>query len=420
MASRIDNRDIFTEVEEANKSGRLWASGRDLIIELGTMKPADPKKIEPLVEGQVTLARERKNISFMKDIRKFGELICSDAFMLRVVKAPVKTRRPGMTLARTPGRGSRTVSRVQEAQRRPNLLSRRDFPALPGIKEEPEEIERVKEPAEPRVVKVKQEVHEAEIIEISDEETTSPMEIEGEEESGLHRSQPANREEVEGEEEIELHRSQPVNREEVEGEEESGSHRSRPDHREEGYESRYRSRSPLSRRLSGVSGREESRGDESQQERDRVRRQVARGRQVCPLPGCRARRRNLHRHAEAVHIPKLFHRSSLLDEPQLDGERLQALLYILRLLRVNTVNAGMEFVHRRKLQIPDNAVVHDLDRPWIERVGRKFFWFIPRMLRLPRVNSRVLLFHWRVQLALLVLLRPRDQKQYLEGFGQRG
>ena len=36
------------------------------------------------------------------------------------------------------------------------------------------------------------------------------------------------------------------------------------------------------------------------------------------------------------------------------------------------------------------------------------------------MNSRVLLFHWRVQLALLVLLRPCDQKQYFERFQTEG
>ncbi|KAH3875057.1 hypothetical protein DPMN_038317 [Dreissena polymorpha] len=35
MVGRIDGREVFQEIEEANDRGTLWVSGRDLVIELG-------------------------------------------------------------------------------------------------------------------------------------------------------------------------------------------------------------------------------------------------------------------------------------------------------------------------------------------------------------------------------------------------
>ncbi|KAH3831063.1 hypothetical protein DPMN_104324 [Dreissena polymorpha] len=51
VVCRIDGRDMLTEVEEASGRGTLWSSGRDLIIELGTMLPLDHGRVERAVEG---------------------------------------------------------------------------------------------------------------------------------------------------------------------------------------------------------------------------------------------------------------------------------------------------------------------------------------------------------------------------------
>ncbi|KAH3781742.1 hypothetical protein DPMN_159646 [Dreissena polymorpha] len=46
VVGRIDGRDVFEEVEEANDRGTLWVSGHYLDIELGTMLPLDHGRVE--------------------------------------------------------------------------------------------------------------------------------------------------------------------------------------------------------------------------------------------------------------------------------------------------------------------------------------------------------------------------------------
>ena len=96
---RIDGRDIFSEVEEASGRGTLWSSGRDLVIELGTMLPLDHGRVERAVEGQVILARRKGRLAFVAAVRKYGHQILSDASIKRVLAGPEKQRRtPGASL----------------------------------------------------------------------------------------------------------------------------------------------------------------------------------------------------------------------------------------------------------------------------------------------------------------------------------
>ena len=129
MVRRIDGRDVFTEVEEASGRGTLWSSGRDLIIELGTMLPLDHGRVERAVEGQVSLARRKGRLGFVAEVRKYGHQILSDSFIKRVLAGPEKQRRtPGASLSGRP-RG-----KVEQPGPRPKLVqvpTALDFPALP-------------------------------------------------------------------------------------------------------------------------------------------------------------------------------------------------------------------------------------------------------------------------------------------------
>ena len=99
----MDGRDIFIEVEEASGRGTLWSSGRDLVIELGTMLPLDHGRVERAVEGQVSLARRRGRLGFVSEVRKYGHQILSDSFIKRVLAGPEKQRRtPGAFLSVRP------------------------------------------------------------------------------------------------------------------------------------------------------------------------------------------------------------------------------------------------------------------------------------------------------------------------------
>ncbi|KAH3833957.1 hypothetical protein DPMN_107273 [Dreissena polymorpha] len=96
---RVDGRNIFSEVEEANAKGVLWVSGRDLIVDLGTMRPLDHGRVQAAVEGQVKLARRRGKNTFVAGARKFGHLILSDEFIARVLSVPKKQRTPGGSIS---------------------------------------------------------------------------------------------------------------------------------------------------------------------------------------------------------------------------------------------------------------------------------------------------------------------------------
>ncbi|KAH3861031.1 hypothetical protein DPMN_023957 [Dreissena polymorpha] len=137
----MDGRDIFIEVEEASGRGTLWSSGRDLVIELGTMLPLDHGRVERAVEGQVSLARRRGRLGFVSEVRKYGHQILSDSFIKRVLAGPEKQRRtPGASLS---GRPRGTVELPRSRPKPAPILTALDFPALPaqlgseGVKVEP-------------------------------------------------------------------------------------------------------------------------------------------------------------------------------------------------------------------------------------------------------------------------------------------
>ncbi|KAH3858916.1 hypothetical protein DPMN_101560 [Dreissena polymorpha] len=96
---RVDGRNIFSEVEEAKAKGVLWVSGRDLVVDLGTMQPLDHGRVHAAVEGQVRLARRRGKYTFVAAVRKFGHLILSDEFIARVLGVPKKQRTPGGSIS---------------------------------------------------------------------------------------------------------------------------------------------------------------------------------------------------------------------------------------------------------------------------------------------------------------------------------
>ncbi|KAH3836375.1 hypothetical protein DPMN_109745 [Dreissena polymorpha] len=110
VVGRVDGRDVFQEVEEANDRGKLWVSGRDLVIELGTMLPLDHGRVERTVKGQVSMARKRAKHGFLAEVRRYGHQNLSDAFIQRVLAGPKKLRGiPGASL--TPRR-SRSRSKL--------------------------------------------------------------------------------------------------------------------------------------------------------------------------------------------------------------------------------------------------------------------------------------------------------------------
>ncbi|KAH3707441.1 hypothetical protein DPMN_066847 [Dreissena polymorpha] len=140
----IDGRDILREVEETSGRETLWRSGRDLVIELGTMLPLDHGRVERAVEGQVSLTRRKGLLGFVAEVKKYGHQILSDSFIKRVLDGPEKQRRtPGASLSGRP-RG-----KVELPGLRPKLAhvpTALDFPALPvrsgRVKVDPESLVR--------------------------------------------------------------------------------------------------------------------------------------------------------------------------------------------------------------------------------------------------------------------------------------
>ncbi|KAH3824094.1 hypothetical protein DPMN_125922 [Dreissena polymorpha] len=131
VVGRVDGRDVFQEVEKANDRETLWVSGRDLVIELGTMLPLDHGRVEWAVQGQVSMARKRAKHGFIAEVRKYGHQILSDAFIQRVLAGPQKQRGiPGASL--TPRR-SRSRSKLLGLRPAPPppIPTAQDFPALP-------------------------------------------------------------------------------------------------------------------------------------------------------------------------------------------------------------------------------------------------------------------------------------------------
>ncbi|KAH3778588.1 hypothetical protein DPMN_180057 [Dreissena polymorpha] len=73
----------------------------------------------------------------------------------------------------------------------------------------------------------------------------------------------------------------------------------------------------------------------------------------------------------------------------------------------------MLFVDRKRLSIPEQSCLNDNDRVWLERVSRRCMFYIPPVFHVAHVNSRALLFHWRVMAALLRLCSQEVRDNFL-------
>ncbi|KAH3848393.1 hypothetical protein DPMN_090754 [Dreissena polymorpha] len=83
----------------------MWVSVKDLVVELGTMRPLDHSRVQAAVEDQVRLARRKGRHSFVAAVRKKGPQIFSEEFIARVLSAPKKKRTPGGSLSARSRRG---------------------------------------------------------------------------------------------------------------------------------------------------------------------------------------------------------------------------------------------------------------------------------------------------------------------------
>ncbi|KAH3848394.1 hypothetical protein DPMN_090755 [Dreissena polymorpha] len=89
-------------------------------------------------------------------------------------------------------------------------------------------------------------------------------------------------------------------------------------------------------------------------------------------------------------------------------------MFNIKNLGFKSIDEAMIYLHRVLLAIPVESCLYERDREKIERICRRFLWNIPAEFHILRVNSRALLFHWRVLAAMLCL---GDENQ---GFSWRG
>lgn len=132
----------------------------------------------------------------------------------------------------------------------------------------------------------------------------------------------------------------------------------------------------------------------------------------CPVPDCTdAPARNARRHVMERHFPIHF-RSQQLEDLQLHKERIGDVEYLQQvLLRPgSTLSDLVNWVNRQKM-IPDDAFVPETDEKWLSATCQIAHWRIPHKYSLHPVNSRALLFHWRV---LVVMLNHVSEKLRLE------
>ncbi|KAH3724158.1 hypothetical protein DPMN_049968 [Dreissena polymorpha] len=387
------------------------------------MRPLDHGRVQAAVEGQVKLARRRGKNTFVAAVRKFGHLILSDEFIARVLSVPKKRRTPGGSISDK----SRRVMVVPGTAGVPTRVPcMEEFPPL-SVKAE---------------VKVEgTSVGEAILISDSEVEVEGPAEVppesryqEGadtvrlssgaEDSSGMMGREEGNGVSVmlesaptgkdTGLDLSEMEVDIPVGEgpgsssvvEETGGQilewrgapawagsdfragpsEEIGQDggRSRAREREKvpgGSEVRDRSRSQLTEE-SPVEGRRKETGKE------------------CPI--CHKRVIYRRKHVEDCHFPTVF-RGRTWDKPHLDGVRLSGVMCIIKNLGFRSIDEAMIYLHRLPLAIPADSCLYERDRERMERICRRFLWHVPDEFHVPRVNSRALLFHWRVLAAMLCL-----------------
>ncbi|KAH3704480.1 hypothetical protein DPMN_120399 [Dreissena polymorpha] len=458
----MDGRDIFIEVEEASGRGTLWSSGRDLVIELGTMLPLDHGRVERAVEGQVSLARRRGRLGFVSEVRKYGHQILSDSFIKRVLAGPEKQRRtPGASLS---GRPRGTVELSRSRPKPAPILTALDFPALPaqlgseGVKVEPgveslvpnpSSLDTLVLPVGSECGRVKVEPEEEAFVSDSTslvvpESPVRLVEVKAEPEGeAFMASQPSaldflvspvrlveaackvGPEEgviiISDEEDMEVDAPLAANLDqEIVGEPgfarpidemaEPAGAMSLQGRMIRGMDRCERRSRPLDRGAEfngGVGTRDRSR---SQQDDVGFKRKKTQG---CPVCGLRAR--SIRHHVEARHFPPVFRREAW-ENPEKDHVRFRGVICVINSLGLQSFDEAMLFVGRQRLSISEQSCLNDKDQVWLERVSRRFMFYIPPIFHVARVNSRALLFHWRVLAALLKLCSQEVRDDF---FAQR-
>ncbi|KAH3841273.1 hypothetical protein DPMN_114732 [Dreissena polymorpha] len=122
----------------------------------------------------------------------------------------------------------------------------------------------------------------------------------------------------------------------------------------------------------------------------------------CSFPECPdAPFRNARRHVRERHLPAHFGNNELL-QLNLNDRRLADLLWIGTRIFGHEVSHDelVRFVNRQRT-IPADAYVPSEDIEWLSMVCKQNGWAAPDKYNLHPVNSKSLLFHWRVLTVLL-------------------
>ncbi|KAH3836263.1 hypothetical protein DPMN_109633 [Dreissena polymorpha] len=107
-------------------------------------------------------------------------------------------------------------------------------------------------------------------------------------------------------------------------------------------------------------------------------------------------------HMENCNLPTVFC-SRAWDKLNLDGDRYSGVMSIIRNLGFRSIDEVMIYLHPVPLAIPAESCPYERNREKMERICQRFFWHIPAEFHVSMVNSRALLFHWRVLAAILCL-----------------
>ena len=138
----------------------------------------------------------------------------------------------------------------------------------------------------------------------------------------------------------------------------------------------------------------------------------------CVIPGCGTQTRNVRRHANKSHVPRIFLPDQIESRPELDGARLVALRDLGEILLGEEVSLLHLLAWVNQQGFASDIVVVEQDQGWLRRVAQRMEWEGPAWFTLVPCNSRALLFHWRPLMLMISHLEMDQRRQWMDRVGR--
>jgi hypothetical protein len=355
---KVPLADIAEEVTKMNNEEKLWPSARELVDTLHLRLPVSRNDtIQMLMVGQYNVAKKKKKIGWLKEFRGSVAIHQNEDWM--IANIGYRPRRRKEAAAVLPG----TLVRDCRLNEDPNIptisvdLGHSSSGQIgSGIKPEPMELVE-------------------EIPEVLNTQSLSTVDVEPEPVPEVREN-------------MRLPRSR---------------------RQEQRAEVGSRSRSRIGRHHSSSPDRSVSPPVQGRRRKSGVRVKS------CPILSCSAVFRNLRRHMTVSHLPSLFTEAEMADRT-LDVDRMQLVGSVRQILVGNegTFSDLVEWVNSKRA-ISSDAFVPDSDRDWLTGICQNNFWDVPEKFLLNPVNSKALLFHWRVLAVLLSNLSSSERMRFQQG-----